>query len=384
MAAMNPHLARLRAARRVVVKVGSALLVDQQSGALNHDWLTALAEDIAALHEPGAEVMVVSSGAIALGARMLNLPPRAKQKLEESQAAAAVGQIALAGAWAAALQPHGITAAQILLTLTDTEDRRRYLNARATLSTLLKARAVPVINENDTVATDEIRYGDNDRLAARVASMMQADVLVLLSDIDGLYSAPPDRPGAAHIPVVERIDETIEAMAGAEGSAVGSGGMKTKLEAARIATGAGCAMLIASGRVNHPLRAVLDGARCTWFLPHTNPAKARKRWIAGALEPAGAVVIDAGAVKALMANRSLLPVGVREVRGDFARGDAVRVLDEQGRELARGLINYDAADAKRIIGLRSDEVARALGPASRTALIHRDDLVWTAPERQEA
>ncbi len=369
----------LQQARRVVVKVGSALLVDSTSGKLNQPWLQSLADDLATLHRRGADVLVVSSGAVALGARRLGVPLNKRQrKLEESQAAAAVGQIALARAWADALGAHGMVAAQVLLTLTDTEERRRYLNARATLHTLLKHRAVPVINENDTVATDEIRYGDNDRLAARVASMMQADCLVLLSDVDGLYTAPPGQPGARHIPLVKEITPDILAMAGEAATPVGSGGMRTKLEAARIATAAGAHMVIADGHATHPLQRILDGERCTWFAARRGALAARKRWIAGALSRGGAVVVDDGAARALAQNRSLLPVGVVRVQGDFQRGDAVRVLDERGHELARGLAMYDSADVKRIKGRRTEEIEAILGYPARSALIHRDDMVLTA------
>ncbi len=372
---------RLARARRIVVKIGSALLVDTSSGRLKKAWLETLVDDLADLHRRGADLLVVSSGSIALGARLLKLPPRARQKrLEESQAAAAVGQIVLARAWAEALGRHEITAGQILLTLTDTEERRRYLNARATLNTLLKHRAVPVINENDTVATDEIRYGDNDRLAARVASMMHADCLVLLSDVDGLYSAPPGTQGAQHIPEVPCITKEILAMAGDAETEVGSGGMRTKLEAARIATQAGVNMVIASGRETHPVRRILDGARCTWFTSSANPVAARKRWIAGSLVPAGDIVVDAGAAAALRRNKSLLPVGVIKAVGRFRRGDAVRILDEAGNELGRGLVNYDHAEVNRIRGLKSEEIATALGYAGRDVLIHKDDLVLTGAQ----
>ena len=374
----------LAQARRVVVKIGSALLVEAASGRLKQGWLRSLTDDLAALHANGADVLVVSSGAVALGARLLGVPlQREKRRLEESQAAAAVGQIALARAWADALLRHGIVAAQVLLTLTDTEERRRYLNARATLCTLLKRRAVPVINENDTVATDEIRYGDNDRLAARVASMMQADCLVLLSDVDGLYTAPPGQPGAKHIPVVNAITGDILAMAGEAKTPVGSGGMKTKLEAARIATAAGAHMIIADGHAEHPLRRVLDGTRHTWFKAASGSLAARKRWIAGVLAPAGAVVVDEGAARALKQNRSLLPVGVLRAEGDFSRGDAVRVLDEQGRELARGIVLYDRADVDRIRRRRTEEIEAILGYPPRAALIHKDDLVLTGEQETE-
>ncbi len=374
---------RLRKARRLVVKIGSALLVDSDSGRLKSRWLASLAADLAEFHERGAGIMVVSSGSIALGARRLGLTPKsARRRLDESQAAAAVGQIALAEAWSGALGRHGMVAGQVLLTIMDTEERRRYLNARDTLDTLLRHRAVPVINENDTVATDEIRYGDNDRLAARVASMMHADCLVLLSDVDGLYSAPPGTPGAEHLAEVTSLDDDIMAMAGDSGSAYGSGGMKTKLEAARIATGAGVNMVIASGRRDHPLRGILDGARATWFTSATQPLAARKRWLAGSLVPSGELVVDAGAVAALRAGKSLLPVGVVGARGDFSRGDAVRIIGEDGRELARGLINYDHREVERIRGRRSADIAAILGHPGRGVVIHRDDLAWTG-QRQD-
>jgi glutamate 5-kinase len=360
--------------RRITVKVGSALLVDRSKG-LKRDWLDSLADDIGALTANGAEILVVSSGAIALGRTMLGLGRRAL-KLEESQAAAAVGQIALAGAWAEALGRHGLTSGQILLTLGDTEERRRYLNARATISTLLKMKAVPVINENDTVATSEIRYGDNDRLAARVATMMGADLLVLLSDIDGLYTAPPALdPNAEFIPVVERITPDIEAMAGAAASELSRGGMRTKLDAGKIATGAGAAMIITAGTRQSPLMAVERGERATLFRPSVHPVKGYKTWIAGQLEPAGRLTVDDGAVKALLSGKSLLPAGVRQVSGNFSRGDTVAILAPDSREIARGLVAYDAADAVRIAGLKTTEIEAVLGYEARSAMIHRDDLV---------
>jgi glutamate 5-kinase len=360
--------------RRITVKIGSALLVDRTKG-LKRDWLTSLADDIAALTKGGAEVLVVSSGAIALGRTILSLGKRVL-KLEESQAAAAVGQIALASAWSEALGRHDLKSGQILLTLGDTEERRRYLNARATISKLLELGAVPVINENDTVATSEIRYGDNDRLAARVATMMGADLLVLLSDIDGLYTAPPAKdPTAEFIPEVERITAEIEAMAGAAASELSRGGMRTKLDAGKIATAAGTAMIITSGTRLNPLSAIDQGARFTYFKPSPTPVKGYKTWIAGQLEPAGRLSIDAGAVKALMTGKSLLPAGVVLVSGNFARGDTVAVLDPSGQEIARGLVAYDAADAVRIAGLKSSEIAQRLGYEGRAAMIHRDDLV---------
>jgi glutamate 5-kinase len=296
-------------------------------------------------------------------------------KLEESQAAAAVGQIALARAWSENFDAHGLTTGQILLTLGDTEERRRYLNARSTIATLLKLGAVPVINENDTVATTEIRYGDNDRLAARVATMMGADLLVLLSDVDGLYSAPPDTDaGAQLLSLVERITPEIEAMAGAAGSDLSRGGMQTKIEAAKIATAAGTAMVIASGKPVHPLRRISEGAECTWFLPEANPVTARKKWISGRLETRGVLVIDDGAIKALRAGKSLLPAGVRSVEGRFQRGDAVSIRGLSGEEVGRGLVAYDVADAELIAGRNSREIEAILGYAGRAEMIHRDDM----------
>lgn len=360
--------------RRITVKIGSALLVDRAAG-LKRDWLASLADDIAGLAAGGADVLVVSSGAIALGRTILDLGRRTL-RLEESQAAAAVGQIALAGAWSEELGRKGLRSGQILVTLGDTEERRRYLNARATISTLLKMKAVPVINENDTVATTEIRYGDNDRLAARVATMMGADLLVLLSDIDGLYTAPPALdPNATFIPTVDRITPEIEAMAGAAASELSRGGMRTKLDAGRIATAAGTAMIITAGNRLNPLAAIERGERATFFRPSPDPVKGYKTWIAGQLEPAGRLTVDAGAVAALMAGKSLLPAGVRQVSGSFGRGDTVAILSPEGREIARGLVAYDAADAVKIAGLKSSEIATVLGYEGRSAMVHRDDLV---------
>jgi glutamate 5-kinase len=365
----------LRGARRVVVKVGSALVVEDGGAAPREAWLASVASDIAAMRARGAEVLLVSSGAIALARRALGLTRR-RLRLEEKQAAAAVGQIRLAGAWDAALSGQGMSAAQLLLTLEDSEDRRRYLNARATLGTLLELGCVPVINENDTVATAEIRFGDNDRLAARVAEMVQADALVLLSDIDGLFTADPRRdPQARHLPVVERVTEEIMAMGGEPPPGYSSGGMRTKLLAARIATGAGCAMAIALGGRPHPLRAIEDGARCTWFLPQPEGRSSRKRWIAGSLAPHGALSVDAGAARALARGGSLLPAGVRAVAGEFGRGDPVSLLDPEGKEVARGLCAYDADSARRIAGRRSDEIEAILGWRGRDEMVHRDDLV---------
>jgi glutamate 5-kinase len=372
MSAKVPALADFR---RIVVKVGSSLIVDAGASRVKEDWLASLSEDIASLHQDKRDVLIVSSGAIALGRAVLKLP-KGPLKLEDSQAAAAVGQIALARTWTQALSRHGITAGQVLVTLQDTEERRRYLNARSTIERLLEWRAVPVINENDTVATNEIRYGDNDRLAARVATMASADLLVLLSDIDGLYDAPPDaNKDAKHVPLVSRITGEIESMAGAAGSELSRGGMLTKIEAAKIATQAGTHMVIASGRIAHPLRAVAEHARCTWFLTSANPVAARKRWIAGSLEPKGTLTIDAGAVAALRSGRSLLPAGVIRVGGTFARGDAVIIRGPDGAEVARGLVAYDATDAEKIKGRSSADILSILGFAGRAEMVHRDHLV---------
>jgi glutamate 5-kinase len=366
---------RLADFRRIVVKIGSSLLVDAKASRLNEKWLASLAADIAALYAGKRDLLVVSSGAIALGRSVLKLPA-GPLALEDSQAAAAVGQIALARTWTEALSRHGITAGQVLVTLGDTEERRRYLNARSTIDRLLQWRAVPVINENDTVATNEIRYGDNDRLAARVATMMSADALVLLSDVDGLYDAPPGSGVAArHLPRVERVTPEIEAMAGAAGSGLSRGGMQTKLEAAKIATAAGTHMVIASGRVEHPLSAIEKGARSTWFVTAANPVTARKKWIAGSLEPKGTLTIDAGAVTALRRGNSLLPVGVMRIEGDFARGDAVIIRGPDGVEIACGLCAYDAEDAHKIRGRSSSDIDTILGFSGRAEMVHRDDLV---------
>lgn len=364
----------LREARRVVIKIGSALLVDQVSGRLNRAWLEALAEDVARLRKRNQEVLIVSSGAIALGRRHLGLDS-GKLRLEESQAAAAVGQIRLAHAYKEILEQHELAVAQILLTIEDTEQRRRYLNARNTLRTLLALGAIPVINENDTVATSEIRYGDNDRLAARVAQMASADCLVLLSDVDGLYTADPTRDEHAEfIDRVLNITPEIEAMAGESSSDVGSGGMATKIAAARIAVGAGCNMCIASGRKLHPLKRIEDGERATWFVPSGTPVALRKQWIAGSLRPAGAVMVDAGAVAALGRGKSLLPAGVVRASGRFERGDTISVFGPTGSEIARGISAYSDADTARIMGRQSGDIESILGYAGREELIHRDDL----------
>jgi glutamate 5-kinase len=366
-------------ARRIVVKIGSSLLVDRLGGQLKADWLDALAEDIAVLVGRRKQVIVVSSGAIALGRRVLGFSGGALE-LEKSQAAAAVGQISLASAYQAAFAARNLTAAQILLTLGDTEERRRYLNARQTIETLLAERAIPVVNENDTVATAEIRYGDNDRLSARVASMMSADCLVLLSDVDGLYSAPPGRGArGVLIPEVRHITREVEAMAGGADSELSRGGMVTKIAAAKIALASGTNMVITSGAVAHPLRALGRNAPCTWFLAHSDPVAARKRWIAGQLEPKGLVEIDAGAERALAAGKSLLPAGVTRVAGAFERGDAVIIRSRSGQELGRGLIAYASDDAARIIGKKSKDIAAILGYEGRAALIHRDDMVLSRP-----
>jgi glutamate 5-kinase len=367
----------LTQARRVVIKVGSALLVEVGSGLLNRIWIETLAADIAGLRAQGREVLLVSSGAIALGRRSLGLPA-GRLKLDESQAAAAVGQIRLAHAWKEVLEQHDLNVAQILLTFGDTEQRRRYLNARSTINTLLKLGAVPVINENDTVATAEIRYGDNDRLAARVAQMISADCLVLLSDVDGLYTADPTRdPSATFIPEVRNITPEIERMAAGSASDVGSGGMATKIAAAKIAVGAGCHMCIALGRELHPVRRIEEGARCSWFYPAASPITVRKQWIAGSLKPAGEITVDDGAAAALRRGKSLLPAGVTSVIGQFERGDALIVRDAAGNELARGLSAYSSRDAERLRGRQSSEIEALLGLRGRDELIHRDDLVLT-------
>lgn len=376
----NDSASPLLRARRVVIKVGSALLVDSRTGQLNLSWLETLASDIARLRARGSEVLLVSSGAIALGRRSIGLAP-GRLKLEESQAAAAVGQIRLAHAWKEVLEQHQLSVAQILLTFGDTEERRRYLNARSTLNTLLRLGAIPVINENDTVATAEIRYGDNDRLAARVAQMISADCLVLLSDVDGLYSADPTlNPDAQFIPEIHAITAEIERMATGSASDVGSGGMATKIAAAKIAVGAGCHMCVALGRELHPVRRIEAGARCSWFYPAANPTTVRKQWIAGSLKPAGEVVLDDGAVRALRAGKSLLPAGIVTVSGRFERGDALIVRDAQGNEIARGLSAYSSVDAERLKGRQSREIEALLGYRGRDELIHRDDLVVTARE----
>lgn len=362
-------------AARIVIKIGSSLLVEAESGRLNRDWLESLADEIVRLRARGQQVLIVSSGAIALGRPYLGLS-REQTRLEDHQAAAAAGQILLAHAYQDLLDARNVRVAQILLTLDDTENRRRYLNARSTVETLLSLGVVPVINENDTVATQEIRYGDNDRLAARVADMISADCLILLSDVDGLYSADPARdPDAVLIPEVHEITAEIEALAGTSRTAFGSGGMVTKLAAARICMAAGCATLIANGRRLTPLAAIESGSPCTWFIPRKTPRAARKQWIAGSLTVRGRLIIDAGAEHALAEGGSLLPVGVVAVEGEFERGDAISVATGDGRDVARGLAAYSSADAAIIQGCRSDEIERLLGYAGRDEIIHRDDMV---------
>ena len=367
----------LASAKRIVVKVGSALLVGQQGA--DARWLAVFAADLARLRARGQQVLVVSSGAVALGRRRLKLTRRALT-LPEKQAAAAAGQSGLMRAWEEALEPHGISAAQVLLTRDDTEVRRRWLNARATVETLLALGVVPVVNENDTVVTEEIRYGDNDRLAARVAQMIGADLLVLLSDVDGLYTADPRvDPSAEHLPRVTRLTPQIEAMAGGAnaGAGVGTGGMATKLAAARIASAAGCATVITLGHRPSPLQALEDGERATVIEPSTTPAAAYKAWIAGSLAPAGVLVVDEGAAQAVRRGKSLLAAGVRRTEGRFDKGDAVVIRDEAGHEIARGLVRYEADDAAKICGLKSEAIEPALGYTSGP-LVHADDLALGA------
>lgn len=363
----------VRNARRLVIKIGSALLVDRATG-LRQDWLQALALDVVEAKGRGADVVLVSSGSIALGRKVLGLPA-GELTLEQSQAAAAVGQIRLARAYEEVLAPHGITTGQVLVTLEDTTDRRRYLNSRATMETLLGLGVVPIVNENDTVATDEIRFGDNDRLAAQIAVTAGADQLILLSDVDGFYSAnPKEDPTAVRFDVVETITPEIEAMAGDPISGLSKGGMKTKLMAAKTAVAGGCAMAIMEGSVMRPLQALAEGANRTWFVPGADPQVARKRWI-NAMKPKGEVVVDAGAVAALAQGKSLLPAGVRAVKGTFGRGEPVAILGPDGAVLGKGLIRYTAVEAKAIAGHKSGEIEGILGYAGRAALIHRDDMV---------
>lgn len=371
---------RKDAYRRFVIKVGSSLLIDS-NGELDRGWLAALASDVAEYHSDARDVIVVSSGAIAIGSGVLGINKR-RARLEDLQAAAAAGQVQLAHAWSEALAEHGIKSAQILLTPGDTENRRRFLNARGTLGKLLERRVVPIVNENDTVATEEIRYGDNDRLAARVAQLVMADALILLSDVDGLYSSDPGKSdNAEHIAVVSSVDDSILAMAGETRSDIGSGGMATKVRAAAIATHAGCSTIVASGARMRPLAALAAGARCTIFTADGTPAAARKQWLAGVLEVSGSVKVDAGAARALRDGGSLLPVGVTGVTGDFKRGDVVRLKDSDGIELGRGLAEYAAVDASRIAGRKSEEIEQILGYRGRAVMIHRDELVLFENDR---
>ena len=374
MAALSHLVAPdIRSAKRLVVKIGSALLVDRTTG-LKQGWLAALALDVAEAKVRGTDVVLVSSGSIALGRKVLGLGDGALT-LEQSQAAAAVGQIRLARAYEEVLAPHGIVTGQILVTLEDTEDRRRYLNSRATMETLLGLGVVPIVNENDTVATDEIRFGDNDRLAAQIAVTVGADQLILLSDVDGFYSANPKEDATAQrFDLVEKITHAIEAMAGDPISGMSKGGMKTKLMAAKTAVAGGCAMAIMEGSVLRPLSALANGAQRTWFVAHTDPQAARKRWI-NAMKPRGELRLDAGAVKAMSSGKSLLPAGVVAVTGSFGRGDPVAIVSPEGVVLGKGLVRYTAVEARLIAGHRSGEIAAILGYQGRAALVHRDDMV---------
>lgn len=360
--------------RRLVIKVGSSLLVDD-SGQLNRNWLENLADDAADLANADHEILIVSSGAIAIGSLVLGINKQ-RARLEDLQAAAAAGQVQLVHAYQECLRRHGISAAQILLTPDDTENRRRFLNARRTLEKLLERSVIPIINENDTVATTEIRYGDNDRLAARIAQLVMADALILLSDVDGFYTADPGTSeDAEHIPVVSNINSDTLAMAGETRSHVGTGGMATKVQAASIATHAGCSTIIASGAIAHPLRALNDGARCTVFSTSATPAAARKQWLAGVLEVCGELHLDDGAVGALGSGGSLLPVGVVAVTGNFRRGDVITLKNASGTDIGRGLAEYSNEEAARLAGLQSDQIEEALGYRGRAVMVHRDELV---------
>ena len=374
---MNPHrqTTDLSAARRIVIKIGSSLLVDEEHGTIHRKWLSALAEDVARLSARAQEVVIVSSGAIAVGRRHLKFAD-GNLRLEEKQASAATGMLRLAHAYQEELAHYDLTLAQVLMTLDDSENRRRYINARNTLETLLRLGAVPLINENDTVATDEIRLGDNDRLGARVAAMISADTLILLSDVDGLYTADPRRDETATvIPEVHEITPEIEAMAGQAQTSVGSGGMVTKLAAAKVAMGAGCRMIIADGHELNPVRRIEEGASCTWFIPKGTPRTARKHWIAGTLNPAGKLIVDDGALNALRGGKSLLPAGVVDVEGNFQKGDAVVVVNGDGAEVGRGLVAYSIDDARLLMGHKSSEIEHLLGYRGVDELIHRDNLV---------
>ena len=372
---MTNGLANLIDAKRIVIKIGSVLLVDRDTGRLHQKWLEALVSDIERCRARGQEVIIVSSGAIALGRRYLGMKS-GDLRLEEKQAAAAVGMVRLTHAYQECFEPHELSVAQILLTRDDSENRRRYLNARSTLMTLMSVGAVPLINENDTVATDEIRFGDNDRLAARVAAMVSADVLVLLSDIDGLYDADPTQnKDAKLIDEVTEITPEIEQMAGAAASNDSSGGMVTKLAAAKQCLGAGCSMVITKGEQLNPLKALEEGANCTWFRPRGNPQTARKQWIAGTLQPHGKIIVDSGAVKALNDGRSLLPAGINKIEGDFERGDAIAIETIDGHEIGRGLSAYSSNDARLIMGHKTSDILELLGYRGRDEMVHRDDLV---------
>lgn len=371
----------LHQSRRLVIKIGSALLVDAETGRLRSEWLQALAEDVATLKASGQDVILVSSGAVAVGRTHLGLT-HGSLKLEEKQACAAVGQILLAQAYQQIFSPFDLTCGQVLLSLQDTEERRRHLNARATLSNLLKMGVIPIANENDTVATSEIRYGDNDRLAARVAQMTSADTLILLSDIDGLFTADPrENPKAELIPVIPHLSTEIEAMAGTAPRGYSSGGMITKLQAARIAVSAGCHMVIAKGIPLHPIKRLSENAPCSWFLAQATPLTARKQWIGGAIAPLGKIVIDPGAEQALLLGKSLLPAGVTKIDGAFHRGDALSIYNQQGQEIAKGLSAYHADDARLIMGRKSEDIEVILGFQGRQSLVHRDDLVLLSHKR---
>ncbi|MBL4601233.1 MAG: glutamate 5-kinase [Emcibacteraceae bacterium] len=367
----------LKTMNRVVIKIGSALLVDEKNGKIRADWLSSIAQDVAELKKQGKDVILVSSGSIALGRKILNL--KMSKKLVENQAAAAIGQIELAATFREKLANYNIPVAQILLTYSNTENRGQYLNARGTINRLLKLGVVPVINENDTVATDEVRFGDNDRLAARVATMCEADLLFLLSDIDGLYSADPKTDKhAIFIDHVDKITPEIERMAGDPVSTgFGSGGMITKIAAAGIATTSGCHMLILNGTLNNPINKYSTEGHGTWFEASTTPLASKKKWIAGALSPAGSLIIDEGAEKALKSGKSLLPAGVIQVTGKFTRGDTVKVINKKNQEIARGLVAYASADAQKIIGVKSSEIEQILGYGGREELIHRSDMVMS-------
>lgn len=367
-------MASLDKAKRIVIKIGSALLVDAVTGELRLNWLNGLARDVDALKKAGKDVLLVSSGSIALGRRVLKLPD-GLLTLEQNQAAAAVGQIRLARAYEQVLAPFNIITAQILLTLEDSTDRRRYLNSRATLTTLMGFNVVPIINENDTVATDEIRFGDNDRLAAQVAAMAGADILILLSDVDGFYTGNPRVDAdVKHIALIEKITPEIEAMAGGVGSATSKGGMKTKVMAAKTAMQAGCAMAIMLGDVDQPITALMNGATCSWFQAEGDPQAARKLWIS-ALKPKGKLIIDKGAVDALRRGNSLLPAGVKNTQGGFKRGDIVSICDIDGNEMAKGLVNYDAVEVDAISGHKTTKIKEILGYPGRANLVHRDNMV---------